>query len=143
MRIRSAALLILILVILALSLACGGSAPTPTPTPLPPTPTPTPVPPTPTPVPPTPTPTPVPPTPTPTPVPPTPTPTPTQDRAEIQGIIENMGATSWVVGGQEVLVGKDTTIKGNPQVGASVVVVAQVQPDGSLLALTVEVGAPR
>jgi len=51
-----------------------------------------------------------------------------------QGIVESQTDSAWVVAGQTVAIDNATEIHGNPQVNDRVLVVAEVQEDGSLTA---------
>ncbi len=60
------------------------------------------------------------------------------DHVVFEGLIEKMGTTSWTVGGREVQVAKDTVKQGTPKIGGWAQVTAKVQPNGSLVALSVD-----
>ncbi len=51
-----------------------------------------------------------------------------------QGIVETQTESAWVVSGQTVNVDGDTKINGDPQIGDQVLVVAEVEADGSMTA---------
>lgn len=54
------------------------------------------------------------------------------------GVVEAMNAPVWGIGGRRVLVTSRTQIVGTPQLGAQVEVRARMFPDGTLLALQIE-----
>lgn len=75
---------------------------------------------------------------------PTATPTPTLAQIHIVGRITSMSAAEWVIDATPVRVSERTLVAGAQaaQVGARVDVLAQVQPDRTLLALSITVLAP-
>lgn len=60
------------------------------------------------------------------------------DEIEFTGVVESIGATSWLIGGQVVQVTASTEIRDNPQVGQLVEVRAIRDADGALIALRIE-----
>jgi len=58
------------------------------------------------------------------------------------GVVQSISGGSWVVAGQRVAITGDTSISGDPQVGAIAEVKAVVQADGSRVALKISVKAP-
>jgi hypothetical protein len=64
------------------------------------------------------------------------------DPLAIQGVIESMNGSIWVIGGTPVTIDGATEIRGTPEIGATVQVSAIPQPDGTLVALIVQVIAP-
>ena len=60
-------------------------------------------------------------------------------KVEIEGRIEEISDTHWVVSGQIIAVTSETEVEGTPQVGLIAEVVVRVQDDGSLKALEAEV----
>jgi uncharacterized Zn-binding protein involved in type VI secretion len=53
---------------------------------------------------------------------------------QLEGILERLGDTVWVVDGQEIMVNLDTTILGAAQAGLHVEVTARAMDDGTLVA---------
>ncbi len=68
----------------------------------------------------------------------TPTDTPEPEEVEFEGTLQSINGNLWTVGGQAVTVTDSTEIRDNPQVGDTVKVRAQRQPDGSLVAERIE-----
>ena len=60
------------------------------------------------------------------------------DEREFRGIVEAIGASSWTIGGREVLVNAATVIFGSPQVGDLVEVHADRASDGTLTATRIK-----
>jgi len=58
---------------------------------------------------------------------------------DIAGVVEAITTSTWTIGDERVLVNKDTRINGAARLGVEAVVHARRFPDGSLLALTIEV----
>ncbi|MBI4219630.1 MAG: DUF4382 domain-containing protein [Chloroflexi bacterium] len=59
--------------------------------------------------------------------------------AEITGTLNSISGTIWDVGGKRVRVPPSTPVLGVPIIGAEVRVIGGLQPDGSILAVTVEI----
>jgi len=59
--------------------------------------------------------------------------------AHLRGTIAEMGDERWTVDGTTVLITAETTVSGQPAVGAQVEVWGDLQPDGSIVATYVEV----
>jgi len=57
---------------------------------------------------------------------------------DLAGVVEAMSAQMWVIGGQRVLVTKDTRVTGTPRLGARVEAHALKFFDGTLLAIQIE-----
>lgn len=57
----------------------------------------------------------------------------------VQGTIDSIGLREWVIGGRALAVAKDTKIEGSPQVGLWAEATLLSQPDGSLVALKIQV----
>ncbi|MBI5878653.1 MAG: hypothetical protein HZB53_13470 [Chloroflexi bacterium] len=66
-----------------------------------------------------------------------------QASGEFKGLIESFGATQWVVGGKTFVIDANTQIKGTPVAGRMAEVKYAKQPDGSLLALKIEVNSSK
>jgi len=62
-----------------------------------------------------------------------------QASSEFKGLIESFSATQWVVGGRTFTIDANTAVRGTPVVGRLAEVKAAQQPDGSYLALKIEV----
>jgi len=60
---------------------------------------------------------------------------------QFEGIIQEIHSDRWVVAGQQVLIGSETSIEGDPVVGALAEVEAVVRADGSKLARRIRVQA--
>lgn len=60
---------------------------------------------------------------------------------QFEGVIQTIQSDRWVVAGQEVLIGSETSIEGDPVVGALAEVEAVVRADGSKLARRIRVRA--
>lgn len=69
---------------------------------------------------------------------PEPTEEPHQDEVHLEGTVESISATAWVIDGTTVFLTADTEIKGAIQLGDRVKVTAYRQADGSLLAREIE-----
>ncbi len=60
---------------------------------------------------------------------------------QFEGVIQEIHSDRWVVAGQQVLIGSETSIEGVPVVGALAEVEAVVRADGSKLARRIRVRA--
>jgi hypothetical protein len=69
---------------------------------------------------------------------PNPTSTPAPQEVRIQGAVQSIGGSTWIVAGQVVQVGPATNIDPNLSVGDNVEVRANLQPDGGLLATRIQ-----
>lgn len=67
---------------------------------------------------------------------------PAEQIVQFAGLIESISAQRWVVAGQEILIGPDTQIQGQPQVGLVAQVEAVVRADGVKVARRIVVEAP-
>jgi len=61
------------------------------------------------------------------------------DPKAIQGVIESMNGDIWVVNGTPVIIDGRTEVRGTPEIGATVQVLAIPQPNGTLVAQIVQV----
>ena len=57
-----------------------------------------------------------------------------EDEVEFTGRVESIGAESWTIAGQTIVVNPSTEIRGAPKVGDQVEVKARKAPDGTLIA---------
>jgi len=70
---------------------------------------------------------------------------PKEKKVEIEGLIESISDTQWIVDGQPIAVTPETKVEGTPDVGliAEVVVVVAVEADGSFTAVEIEIKAKK
>ena len=68
--------------------------------------------------------------------------TQTEEVVQFEGVIQSIRGDRWTVAGQEVLIGPDTQINGQPVVGAIAEVEAVVRADSSKLARWIRVESP-
>jgi hypothetical protein len=61
-----------------------------------------------------------------------------EEKEEFTGAVESIGSSVWVIDGEEVMIVAETDIRGDPEVGDTVKVVAFRQSDGTLRAESIE-----
>lgn len=60
------------------------------------------------------------------------------EKIQFEGVVQSAGGSQWIVDGRALLVDGETEIKGDPEVGDTVKVVAFRQADGSWWAEKIE-----
>ena len=63
-----------------------------------------------------------------------------QGNSEIEGVVTSVSGDTFVVDGKTIILNNSTRIEGEVRVGSDVEVEAQTQPDGTLLAVKIEMG---
>jgi len=69
----------------------------------------------------------------------TPTPTPRPARIRLEGPIEQIGSVTWIVGGRAIVVTPSTVVVGTARLGVLAQVMADVWPNGVLLAIRISI----